>query len=223
MLTVSRIGSSVLLLVFALITQIGSAQNGLAESLMVGKFSQNSIQGWQEKSFSGDTEYRLVEQDGRRVLRAVSNAAASGYAREIRVDLNKTPYLNWSWKVTAPLQGLDERTRPGDDYAARIYIVLDGGIFFWNTRALNYVWSGSQAIGSSWPNAFSDHAVLLAVESGTEHAGQWREYKRDLRQDLKDYLGVTPQYIDAVAIMTDTDNSGLSATAYYGDIWFSAD
>ena len=223
MLTISRTGSFVLLFAAALIIQTGIAQTSIADPHIVGDFSQGRLTGWQEKSFSGHTEYRLIEHDGRRVLRAVSHAAASGYAREIRIDLSKTPYLNWSWKVAAPLQNLHEKTRSGDDYAARIYVVLDGGIFFWNTHALNYVWSGSQLVGSSWPNAFSDHAVLLAVESGTDHAGQWRNYKRDLRQDLKDYLGVTPHYIDAVAIMTDTDNSGQSATAYYGDIWFSAD
>jgi len=218
LLTASRIVSCALLIIAALI-----AQNSFADQRFVGEFSQGTLEGWQEKSFSGRTEYGLVKQDGRQVLRAVSHAAASGYAREIRIDLNKTPYLNWSWKVAAALQGLEEKTRSGDDYAARIYVVLEGGIFFWNTRALNYVWSGSQPIGSSWPNAFSDHAVLLAVESGPDHAGHWRQYKRDLRKDLKDYLGVTPGYIDAVAIMTDTDNSGRSATAYYGDIWFSAD
>jgi len=220
---VNRTGSAVLLFAAALITQVVIAQNSLADRRIVGEFSQGKLTGWQEKSFSGHTGYRLVTQDGRQVLRAVSHAAASGYAREIRIDLNKTPYLNWSWKIAAPLQGLQEKTRSGDDYAARIYVVLERGIFFWNTRALNYVWSGSQSVGSSWPNAYSDHAVLLAVESGAEHAGHWRQYKRDLRQDLKDYLGVTPDYIDAVAIMTDTDNSGLNATAYYGDIWFSAE
>ncbi len=218
MLKVSRTGGYVLLFIIALF-----AQSSLADQHIVGEFSQGQLEGWQEKSFSGRTEYRLVKQDGRQVLRAVSHASASGYAREIRIDLNKTPYLNWSWKIDTPLLGLQEKTRSGDDYAARIYVVLEGGIFFWNTLALNYVWSGSQPVGSSWPNAFSDHAVLLAVESGAKHAGQWRQYKRDLRQDLKNYLGVTPDFIDAVAIMTDTDNSGRDATAYYGDIWFSAD
>jgi len=216
------------LFVLILVAQFGMIQNGitrddLEDTLIVGEFSRGNLTGWQEKSFSGHTRYHLVTQDGHRVLRAVSHAAASGYIKEIRVDLSKTPYLNWRWKVDVPLPDLQEQTRQGDDYVARIYVVLEGGVFFWETRALNYVWSGSQSVGSSWPNAFSDHAVLLAVESGTEHSSLWRQYKRDLRKDLKKYLGVTPNFIDAVAIMTDTDNSGLSAMAYYGDIWFSAD
>ncbi len=205
------------LLLFVLGTSFSEAVN----PYRVGLFSQGQLDGWKEHSFSGTTEYQLVEMDGRKVLRAVSKASASGYYFQTRIDLDKTPYLNWSWKIHSALEGLRETTRAGDDFAARIYVVIDGGLFFWNTRALTYVWSGSQSVGSSWPNAHIENTVLLAIESGATHVGQWREYKRDLRQDLENYLGVTQRYIDAVAIMTDTDNSRTSAQAYYGDIWFS--
>ncbi len=188
----------------------------------VGKFSSGELADWQEKSFSGHTGYRIVTEQGRQVLRADSHAAASGFVRKVRIDLYQTPYLNWSWKLKAPLTGLDEQTRNGDDYAARMYVIVNSGWRFWKSRALNYVWSGSQPTGSSWPNAFSGQTVMLAVESGATHAGQWRSYKRNIQQDLKTYLGNTPRYIDAVAIMTDTDNSGKSAMAWYGDIWFSS-
>ena len=77
-------------------------------------------------------------------------------------------------------------------------------------------------MGSAWPNAYTDHAVLVAVDSGNGHAGQWRRHGRNLREDLRRYLGIQPRYIDAVAIMTDTDNSGRQATAWYGDIRFLA-
>jgi hypothetical protein len=118
---------------------------------------------------------------------------------------------------------VDERSKAGDDYPARLYLVISGGVLFWRTRALNYVWSSHQPVGTSWPNAFTGNARMLAVESGPAHAGEWRHYRRDVRADLRRWLDEDIDAIDAVAIMTDTDNSGQHAIAYYGDIYFSTD
>ena len=96
-------------------------------------------------------------------------------------------------------------------------------MFFWKTRALNYVWSNNQAVGSAWPNAFTSNAYMVAVQTGTANLGQWREQKRHVRDDFKRYFGSDIITIDAVAIMTDADNSGREATAYYGDIYFSSE
>ena len=118
--------------------------------------------------------------------------------------------------------GLDETRKDGDDYPARIYVAVSGGLRFWNTRALNYVWSSSRPVGSHWPNAFTANAQLLAVESGPKHLGQWRHYRRNLRDDWQQLFGEEIGEIDAVALMSDSDNGGQSADAWYGDIWFSA-
>lgn len=189
----------------------------------VGRFSDGDLQGWETQSFAGKTEYALVKNDGRRVLQAVSRAAASGMYREITVDLNRTPYLNWSWKVGHVLDGVNERSQSGDDYPARLYVVISGRVLFWKTRSLNYVWSSNQPVGSTWPNAYTANVRMLAVESGGAKAGQWVIEKRDVRQDFKRLFGEDIDQIDALAIMTDTDNSGQAATAWYGDIYFSAD
>lgn len=188
----------------------------------VARFSAGDLAGWQTKSFAGETRYALVEDQGLRVLRADSDGAASGLYREIAIDLKQTPVLNWSWKVDAVLAGNDERTRAGDDYPVRIYVVFSGGLRFWRTRAINYVWSGHQQIGSEWPNAFTGNARMVAVESGEGKAGGWVMYSRNVREDYRRLFRSEPGKIDAVAIMTDTDNTGQSATAWYGDIWFSA-
>jgi hypothetical protein len=100
-------------------------------------------------------------------------------------------------------------------------VVISGGLFFWRTRALNYVWSGSQPVGSTWPNAFTGNAVMVAIRSGDQGLKQWQHERVNLREDLKRYLDKDYTHIDAVAIMTDTDNSGREATAYYGEIYFS--
>jgi hypothetical protein len=102
-------------------------------------------------------------------------------------------------------------------------VVVDGGFFFWKTIALNYVWSSSHQTGNKWDNPFTSNATMFAVESGKKNLGAWQHYKRNIREDLKQLTGKDEQYIDAIAIMTDTDNTGLSATTYFGDIFFSSE
>lgn len=189
----------------------------------IGLFSQNNLTGWETKSFKGKTRYALAEESGKTVLKAESSGTASGLYRKVRIDLKRTPVLNWSWKTDRVFQGVDERTKRGDDYPARVYVVFSGGIFFWRTRAINYVWSSSQPAGTRWPNAYTGNARMVAVESGAKKTGEWVTEKRNVLADFRTLFGEEPGYVDAVAIMTDTDNSGLSATSWYGDVWFSVD
>jgi len=188
----------------------------------IARFSQGDLSDWQSKVFSSETTYTLKETDKQTALFAQSQSSASGLFREVSIDLNKTPVLNWGWKVDNILTGNDERTKAGDDYPARIYVVFSGGMMFWRTRAINYVWSNQQPINSSWCNAFTSNAGMIAVQSGTGHIGRWTMQSRDVRADYRRLFGEEPGRVDAVAIMTDTDNTGAAATAWYGDIWFSA-
>lgn len=188
----------------------------------IARFSQGDLSGWQRKVFSGETAYTLRETEGKTALFAQSQSSASGLFREVSIDLNKTPVLYWTWKIDTTLTGNDERTKAGDDYPARIYVVFSGGTMFWRTRAINYVWSNQQPIDSSWRNAFTSNAGMIAVQSGTDHIGRWMMQSRDVRADYRRLFGEEPGRVDAVAIMTDTDNTGAAATAWYGDIWFSA-
>lgn len=192
--------------------------------LPVGEFSLGKLNGWENKAFKGKTDYLMVEMDGRKVLRAESAASASGMLRRMRIDLEKTPYLNWSWRIENTLGELDEQSKKGDDYPARIYVVVSGGVAFWRTRSINYVWSNRTPDGRFWPNAYAgDHVIMVAQRSGTKGLGQWQREKRNIRADFKLYHGETVHHVDAVALMTDTDDSGRRAVAYYGDIYFSAD
>ena len=188
--------------------------------LTVGNFSAGDLDDWKTKSFQKMTDYRLVLKDGRRVLAAESKSSASGLVREIRIDLERLPYLQWSWRVNDVLSGIDERTKDGDDYPARVYVVVSGGIAFWRTRTLIYVWSSLQPVGSIWDNAFTTNARVMALRSG--NGNEWATEHRDVRADFKKCFGDDITFIDAVAIMTDTDNSKQEAFAWYGDIFFSS-
>lgn len=180
-----------------------------------------NISDWKQERFSGETQYDVVTIDGRPYIKAVSKASASGLVREMDIDLTEAPYMNWSWKIENILSDVDEKKKSGDDYPARVYVVISGGFFFWKTRAISYTWTSKEPKGSVWPNAFTDNATMVAMQSGDELLGQWVTEKRNVLEDIKNLLGIDATEINAVAIMTDTDNSKQSATAYYGNILFT--
>jgi hypothetical protein len=192
--------------------------------ISVGQFSQGKIDKWEPEKFINETLYSLVKLDGQSVLKAVSQNSASGLIKKIRIDLEKYPFLNWQWRIENKLSGeFDEKQKQGDDYAARIYAVASGGIAFWNTRAVNYVWAKNSPKDATWPNAFAkNNAVMKALRSSEAMVSVWHNEKRNIRSDFKTLFGKDMKFIDAVVIMTDTDNTKNYALSYYGDIYFSS-
>ncbi len=196
----------------------------IADSIYISAFETDRLKDWKHKKFKGKTQYEIVTIKGKTILRAQSLSSASGLFKERRIDLRKTPYLNWSWRIENRLGKLDEQNKTGDDYAARVYVVIDGGWTFWNTRAINYVWSGNSIKGKIWPNAFAgENAMMMALRTSEDPVETWFTEKRNVLEDLKRVYGENIPFIDAVALMTDTDNAEGNVTAFYGDIYFSSD
>lgn len=192
--------------------------------ITVGAFSHHDLSAWQPQDFHGKTAYSLQpSRHASYVLSAHSDNSASGLHRKIRIDLiTQTPVLNWSWRVPYTFTDNDEASKSGDDYPARIYVIVSGGPLFWKTRALNYVWSNQQK-ESTWANAYTSRNIMLAVDGGEQHTQRWRHYSRNLRHDLQRIFGEDIRSIDAIAIMTDTDNTHHKVTTLYGDIYFSSE
>ncbi len=193
------------------------------EPLRIGAFSQGDLQLWEPHRFHQQTDYRLTQDaPNRLVLKATSTASASGLIKKQRIDLTKTPFINWRWKINNYLTTVQERTKAGDDYAARLYVVLEGGLLFWQTKSINYVCASNIPKQTVWPNAYAGDAVkMIALRDKSDPLNTWATEKRNVRDDFKRYLGLDVQFIDAVALMTDTDDSHESATAFYGDITFT--
>lgn len=221
---VRKITISPLYLIVIAVLQLACVSSVGAENspVWVGQFSKGSLAGWQEESFVGHTTYQLRETEQGQTLHAKAQGQASAMFREIRVDLDKTPYLHWSWRVDNIITDNDELTKEGDDYPARIYVVVSGGAFYWRTYAVNYVWSSHQQTGSQWPNAYTENAQMMALRSGVEQLGQWVQEKQNVREDFRRLFGKDISHIDAVALMVDADDTLQSATASFGDIYFSA-
>jgi len=188
-----------------------------AEPRLIDDFSQGLGPGWQSKEFAGMTSYRPTVVDNIPCLRAESIGTASGLFYKIEYNPRQYPVLTWKWQVDDIIEKGDASTKAGDDYAARIYVLFPS-FFFWNTRSLNYVWANRLPKGEAIPSSFTSNSMMVAVESGRENVGKWTEHRRNIYEDFEKYFGSPPPNVKAIAIMTDTDNTGTKASACYGPI-----
>jgi len=195
---------------------------------------------WQALSFRGKkaTDYRLYEIDGKVVIKAESDRSASGLIRRVDIDPQEYPILQWSWRVENILEEGDVTEKSGDDYPARIYVTFDydiSNLSWWNrtrlrairtfygdvpTRAINYLWESKADIETIVPNPYTDLVMMIVVESGEVNLGTWVDHERNIYEDYIEIYGEEPPGINSIAVMTDTDDTGESAIAYYGDIKF---
>ncbi len=199
-----------------------------------------SLEGWNPLEFpkiERHSEYEVIPsaaaEAGGSVLRARAEASASGLIFKETFAVAETPFVEWRWKVADTVPGGDAASKDGDDYAFRIYIIFpyDPGAASFGTKlkynaakliygeypplaSLNYVWANRAWDREILPNAFTDRAMMFAVETGREQVGQWRSYRVDIRADYRAAFGQEPPATASLAIMSDTDNTGESATAY---------
>ncbi len=182
----------------------------------------NQIMTWPTRSFDGETHYAIIEKDGVKVLQAQSRGQASARYLEREINLNETPYLHWCWQISNTYPGLDETTKAGDDYPARVYVAHKTGLLPWQVESVNYVWSSTQEAGSTWTNAFTDRAKLMALQGGSSRVGEWVSEVRDIRADFATLFGNSPDLINGVALMSDGDNADVNATAWFTHLGFSS-
>jgi len=190
------------------------------------------------KKIERQTQYEVVKDGGMSVVKAVSEASASGLTKAVTIDPREYQIVRWRWKVENLLQKSDVQRKDGDDYPARLYITFAyepdkvsfgkklkykaGQALFGDIPigALNYIWDGKSPVGAMVDNAFTSFAKMIVVESGAQRVGSWVEEERNVYEDYRLAFGEEPPAISGVAIMTDTDNTKERAVAYYGDIVF---
>ena len=211
-----------LLTLFLLLFSMQVSSETVSKKL-IASFSTENLAGWERLEFKSITDYRLVSDGAVSVLQSKSNASASGLIHKQTVDITKYPFLNWRWRANKKLPPLNEQTKEGDDYVARVYIVVSDGWFFWEIKALNYVWSSQATQGATWPNAYApDNTKMIALRTSNDKEGVWYSEKRNVLKDLQHWLEKDVNEVEAIAVMTDSDDSTLSASAMYGDIYFSS-
>ena len=229
---------------FALAGALGCAS--AAEGPLVAPFSSSAPGAtlpapWKLTALAGianHTKYELVRDGDAVVLRAEAQASMSGVAHPLKLEVRAYPLIEWRWKVVSLLKKSDIATKAGDDYPARVYVLFDYDIrklpFSLRARirlsrlagadvplaALCYVWDGKAAAGTSVWSAYTDRVRMIVAESGGANLGKWVTVRRDVAADFRAAFGEEPPAVSGVALVTDTDNTGESATAYYGDIRF---
>jgi hypothetical protein len=188
-----------------------------AAEILIDEYKEGLSRKWEEKFFRGRTKYEVTREGNLFCVKATSNASASALYYKIKYDAKDYPILSWRWKVGGVLSKGNALYKDGDDYAARVYVVFPS-LAFWRTKALNYIWANRLPQGEAVPNPFTANAVMVAVESGPERTGQWVEERRNILADYRKFFGTEPPEVGAIAIMTDTDNTGDEAIAWYGPI-----
>ena len=198
----------------------------LADELKIFNFTESEMLELQVRKVRGadnKTLYTVGANDNGNYLKAVANNAASGLGKEIKIDLNKTPFINITWKIEKDLSGIKENTKKGHDYAARVFVIKKTGATPLSNRAINYVFSSNNEVGLYWPSPYTKKSIDNVLASTKNYLNEWVTVKANVKEDFKKFHDLDVNELDGIAIMSDTDNSKMKSVAYFQNIYFSAD
>ena len=194
-----------------------------SETLKVFEFSEEEFKKLEVRKIKKKTTYTLGSNDKGNFLKAEAQGVASGLGKELKINLNKTPFINITWKVEEELSGIEENSKKGHDYAARVFVIKKTGATALSNRAINYVFSSNKNIGENWPSPFTKKSIDYVLSTTKENKNEWVTVKANVKEDFKTLHGLDVNELNGVAIMTDTDNSKLKAISYYQNIYFSSE
>ena len=209
-----------------LITLLVSINSLLADEVKVFDFTEGELSQLEVRKVRGaknKTLYTIGSNEKGTFLKSVADNAASGLGKEIKIDLNKTPFINISWKIEKDLSGIKENTKKGHDYAARVFVVKKTGATPLSNRAINYVFSSNNEVGLNWPSPYTKKSIDNVLASTKNNLNEWVTVKANVKDDFKKFHDLEVNEIDGLAIMSDTDNSKMKSIAYFQNIYFSAE
>jgi hypothetical protein len=214
------------LLNFVVIFSFLLFSNLKAETVNVFMFTEEELLTMKVNKVRGadsKTKYSLGSNENGNYLRGEAENAASAIGKNTKIDLSITPYINITWKIEKDLSGINENSKKGHDYAARVFVIKKTGVTPLSKRAMNYVFSSNNEINNNWPSPYTKKSIDYILSTTKENLNEWVTVKANVKEHFKKYHDLDVDEIDGVAIMTDTDNSKLKAIAYYQNIYFSAE
>ena len=197
-----------------------------ASEIKIFDFTESEISKLEVRKVRGaenKTIYSLGSNDNGNFLKAVADNAASGLGKEVKIDLNKTPFINITWKIEKDLPGIKENTKKGHDFAARVFVIKKTGATPLSNRAINYVFSSNQQVGFNSPSPYTKKSIDNVLASSKDDLNKWIKVKANVKEDFKKFHDLDVNELDGLAIMSDTDNSKMEAVAYYQNIYFSSE
>ena len=194
-----------------------------AEILNVFEFTEEEFKTLKSRKIKGETKWSLGSNENGKFIRAEAEGVGSGLGKEILIDLNKTPYINITWKVEKDLSGIIENSKKGHDYAARVFVVKKTGATALSNRAVNYVFSSNSSTNESWPSPYTKKSIDFVLSTTKNHLNEWVTVKANVKDHFKKLHDLDVDELNGIAIMTDTDNSKSKAISYYQNIYFSSE
>ena len=195
-----------------------------ATEIRIFEFTDSELSQLEVRKVRGadnNTIYTVGSNENGNFFKAVADNAASGLGKEVKIDLNKTPFINITWKIERDLPGIKENTKKGHDFAARVFAVKKTGATPLSNRAINYVFSSNNEIGFNSPSPYTKKSVDNVLASTKYNINEWVTVKANVKEDFKKFHNLDVNELDGLAIMSDTDNSKMKAIAYYQNIYFS--
>jgi|TARA_B100001939_G_scaffold262881_1_gene229954 hypothetical protein len=198
----------------------------VAQEKIIFEFTENELSELKVRKVRGadaKTIYTIGKNENGNYLKAVADNAASGLGKEIKIDLDDTPFINISWKVEKDLKGIKENTKKGHDFAARVFVIKKTGATPLSNRAINYVYSSNMNIDDYMPSPYTKKSIDYVLSTTKINLDEWVTVKANVKEDFKKLHKLDVKELDGVAIMADTDNSKMKAISYYQNIFFSSE
>ena len=197
-----------------------------ADEIKIFEFTESELSELEIRKVRGadnKTIYTVGSNENGNFLKAKAENAASGLGKEVKINLDKTPFINITWKIEKDLAGIKENTKKGHDFAARVFAVKKTGATPLSNRAINYVFSSNNEIGFSSPSPYTKKSIDKVLATTKDNLNEWVTVKANVKEDFKKFHNLDINELDGLAIMSDTDNSKMKAIAYYQNIYFSAE
>jgi hypothetical protein len=207
--------------------------------------NRNRIEGlapgthWEHQTYASrrPTRYSATEHQGRPAVMARAEGANSTLSLPLNPPPGALPQrIRFSWFVPALNPKFDLREKGEDDAVVRLILSFEGDrSSHWRARdhlvselsnliagkplpfaSIMYVWDSRYPAGTVIPNPYTDRIRQIVVESGPDRLNQWVDFDRDIEADFRRAFGEAPGPLVGLGLMSDTNNSGDSVTAWYG-------
>jgi len=193
-----------------------------SETLKVFEFTNEEFDQLKKRKVKGETTWTLGSNESGNFIKAEAEGVGSGLGKEVLINLNKTPIINITWKIEKDLSGINENSKKGHDFAARVFVVKKTGSTALSNRAVNYVFSSNNEIGKYWRSPYTKKSIDYVLSTTKQNLNEWVTVKANVKEHFKLLHDLDVNELNGVAIMTDTDNSKLKAISYYQNIYFSS-
>ena len=209
-----------------ILTSIIFIHSSNAEMIKVFEFTDEEFKTLEVRKVRGSNEkttYSLGMNENGSFLRAEAKGTASGLGKKVKIDLRKTPFINITWKIEKDLKGIDERSKKGHDYAARVFVVKKTGLTPLSNKAVNYVFSSNNSTNEFWRSPYTKSSIDYVLSTTKDNLNEWVTVKANVKEHFKKLHDLNVEELTGLAIMNDTDQTDVKTISYYQNIYFSSE